>query len=100
MSTSKEDLSAYSESCYELATYIVKLTKREHEVFRAVALTMSFTEAARIVGCTPGTVEQHVYKAMRKLELHTLGAMYLYAVRLKVIPLPSYEEIRKIRGRI
>jgi two-component system, NarL family, response regulator NreC len=58
-----------------------KLTPREREVLRLIALGHTSVEIARRLGLSPRTIETHRARIHRKLELETRAELVRYAMR-------------------
>jgi DNA-binding NarL/FixJ family response regulator len=68
------------------------LTSREREVVQLLAEGKSTKEVAAVLGLSVKTAETHRSNLMRKLHMHSVGALVLYAVRnnlVQVIQPPS-----------
>jgi len=61
------------------------LTSREREVLQHLALGLSTTKIAKILGISPVTVRNHVQKVLEKLDVHTKMAAVAYAYRFGII---------------
>jgi len=70
-----------------------QLTAREREVVQLLAEGKSSKEVAATLGLSVKTAETHRSNIMRKLELHSISALVLYAIQNKIVevagPLPS-----------
>jgi DNA-binding NarL/FixJ family response regulator len=62
-----------------------ELTGREQEVVQLIAEGKSNKEMASQLGISVGTVETHRANIMRKLNLHSVGALVRYAIRNKLV---------------
>jgi DNA-binding NarL/FixJ family response regulator len=61
------------------------LTMREREVVQLLAEGKSTKEVAVILGLSVKTAETHRSNVMRKLELHSVSELVLYAVRNNIV---------------
>lgn len=61
------------------------LTPREREIVQLLAEGKSNKEVATALDMSVKTVETHRANIMRKLELHSLGKLVLYAVRNRIV---------------
>jgi two-component system, NarL family, response regulator NreC len=64
-----------------------KLTPREREVLRLIALGHTSVEIARKLGLSPRTIETHRARIHRKLGLDTRAELVAYAMRHKLLQL-------------
>jgi|SRR5579885_2608667 len=62
-----------------------RLTPREQEILRAIALGKSTKEVAASLGISTKTAETHRINLMRKLDVHSTGELVSYAFRNKLI---------------
>jgi DNA-binding CsgD family transcriptional regulator len=62
-----------------------RLTVRETEVLQLLAEANTSKEVARELGVSVNTVEAHRANIMRKLDLHSVAELVLYAVRNRII---------------
>jgi DNA-binding NarL/FixJ family response regulator len=67
-------------------------TPREVEIIRLLAGGKANKEIAAELGITIRTVETHRAKIMLKLSLHSLAEIVHYAIRRKIVELPSSSE--------
>jgi DNA-binding NarL/FixJ family response regulator len=67
-------------------------TPREVEIIRLLAGGKANKEIAAELGITIRTVETHRAKIMLKLSLHSLAEIVHYAIRQKIVELPSSSE--------
>lgn len=67
----------------------VRLTERELEVLRLVATGMNNREIAKQLFISENTVKNHVRNMLEKLQLHSRMEAVMYAVREKLLELPS-----------
>jgi len=67
-----------------------RLTRREQEVMRRLAEGLSARQAAKRLGISPKTVENHRANIMRKLGLHSTVELVRYAARLGLIDIESW----------
>jgi DNA-binding NarL/FixJ family response regulator len=65
------------------------LTNREREVVQLLAEGKSTREVAEILGLSVKTAETHRSNVMRKLDLHSVSELVLYAVRNNLVHLGS-----------
>jgi DNA-binding NarL/FixJ family response regulator len=85
--------SQYARSC-------LTLTVREKEVLRAIAGGLSNRRISVLFGLTRKTVETHRSNIMRKLDLHSIADMVLYAVRNNILSVDDREiEVYSADGR-
>jgi len=61
------------------------LTNREREVLQLIAEGKTTKEVAVILGCSVKTAETHRSNIMRKLQLHSVSDLVLYAVRNNIV---------------
>ena len=66
-----------------------RLTDRELEVLRLVALGKSNREIAGDLFISENTVKNHVRNILEKLHLHTRMEAVMYAVREKLLDIPG-----------
>ena len=66
-----------------------RLTGRERELIQLLAEGKSTKQAAGTLGMSVKTAETHRSNIMRKLQLHSVSELVLYAVRNRLVPLPS-----------
>jgi two-component system response regulator NreC len=57
------------------------LTRREREVIKLIAEGMKTKEIAAYLSLSPKTVEKHRTNLMRKLDLHSVSAVTVYAIQ-------------------
>lgn len=62
-----------------------RLTAREREIVQLLAEGKSSKEVARALGLSVKTAETHRANIMRKLELHSVSALVLYAVNNNIV---------------
>jgi DNA-binding NarL/FixJ family response regulator len=85
---------------------VLQLSKREREVVQLLAEGKTSKEVASILECAVKTAETHRSNLMRKLNLHSIAELVLYAVRneivnvqlpsvlsVPVVPLPTWVEV-------
>ena len=65
-----------------------RLTPREREVVQLLAEGKSTKEAAVTLGMSVKTAETHRSNIMRKLNLHSISQLVLYAVRNNLVQIP------------
>jgi DNA-binding NarL/FixJ family response regulator len=63
------------------------LTNREREIVRLVAEGKSTREISALLGVSAKTAETHRSNIMRKLKLHSVSELILYAIRNGILPL-------------
>jgi DNA-binding NarL/FixJ family response regulator len=68
------------------------LTIREREVVQLLAEGGSTKEVAKVLGLSVKTAETHRSNLMRKLRLHSLSELVLYAVRNGIVSVPNSQE--------
>jgi len=66
------------------------LTNREREVLQLIAEGKTTKEVASILGCSVKTAETHRSNFMRKLHLHSVSEVVLYAVRNFIIRVDQF----------
>ena len=64
-----------------------RLTTRERELVQLLAEGKSTRQAATQLGMSVKTAETHRSNVMRKLQLHSVSELVLYAVRNKLVRL-------------
>jgi DNA-binding NarL/FixJ family response regulator len=64
----------------------VLLTTRQIEILRGIASGSSNKEIARELGISPKTVDYHRSQLMKRLDLHDIASLTLYAVRHGLFP--------------
>jgi DNA-binding NarL/FixJ family response regulator len=69
-----------------------RTTRREAEVIRLLAEGKANKEIAALLGITVRTVETHRSKIMLKLGFHSLAELIHYAIRHKIVSMPSPSE--------
>jgi DNA-binding NarL/FixJ family response regulator len=62
-----------------------RLTAREREIVQLIAEGKSSKEVASLLGISFKTAETHRANVMRKLEIHTVTELVLYAVRNQIV---------------
>jgi DNA-binding NarL/FixJ family response regulator len=62
------------------------LTNREREIVRLVAEGKSTREISALLGVSAKTAETHRSNIMRKLKLHSVSELILYAIRNGIMP--------------
>jgi len=67
----------------------VQLTPREREIIQLLAEGKSTKEVAVLLGVSVKTAETHRSNIMRKLELHSISDLVLYAVRNNIVPMAT-----------
>jgi DNA-binding CsgD family transcriptional regulator len=68
------------------------LTAREREVVHLLAEGKSTREVAEVLGLSVKTAETHRSNVMRKLDLHSVSELVLYAVRNNLVQLKLGDE--------
>ena len=89
----------------ENPTFHDPLTKRERQVVQLLAEGNSTKQVATVLGLSPKTAETHRANVMRKLNIHSVSHLVLYAVRNNIVqimprtggPLPTPEKIAPLR---
>jgi DNA-binding CsgD family transcriptional regulator len=71
-----------------------KLSPREREVVQLVSEGKASKEVAAILHVTLATAETHRSNIMRKLEIHSIAELVLYAVRNEIIHVHSAAILR------
>lgn len=66
-----------------------RLTRREREVVQLLAEGKTSKEVAVALGMSVKTAETHRSNVMRKLDIHSVSQLVLYAVRNNIIQVPS-----------
>jgi DNA-binding CsgD family transcriptional regulator len=72
------------------------LTTREREVVQLLAEGRSSKEVAAVLGLSVKTAESHRANVMRKLQIHSVGELVLYAVRNQIVQ--ATEPLRQAVG--
>jgi len=70
-----------------------RLTPREREVVQLLAEGKSSKEVAVVLGLSVKTAETHRANIMRKLELHSVSDLVLYAVRNNIVHVARYDAL-------
>jgi DNA-binding CsgD family transcriptional regulator len=65
----------------------VELTKRHKEVVRLLSLGCTVKEAAKILGISPSTVDNHKTAAMARLGTDKLALLTRLAIKLRITKL-------------
>ncbi|MFZ1916848.1 MAG: response regulator transcription factor [Terriglobales bacterium] len=68
-----------------------RLTPREREIVQLLAEGKSSKEVAVVLGLSVKTAETHRSNIMRKLELHSVSDLVLYAVRNNIVQVAQYD---------
>lgn len=63
----------------------VRLTGREADVLRLIALGRSYAQIAEQLGMSVNTVGTHIKNAYRKLEVHSARAAVIRAIELRLL---------------
>ena len=63
----------------------VRLTEREADVLRLIALGRSYAQIAEQLGMSVNTVGTHIKNAYRKLEVHSARAAVIRAIELRLL---------------
>jgi DNA-binding NarL/FixJ family response regulator len=66
------------------------LTSREREVLQLIAEGKTTKEVAVILGCSTKTAETHRSNFMRKLHLHSVSEVVLYAIRNQILRVDQF----------
>jgi DNA-binding NarL/FixJ family response regulator len=72
------------------------LTAREREVVQLLADGKSTREVAEVLGLSVKTAETHRSNVMRKLDLHSVSELVLYAVRNNLVQLGANERLTRL----
>jgi DNA-binding NarL/FixJ family response regulator len=91
------DLAAESYSRFRVdptITGVPKLSPREREVVQLVAEGKSSKDIASTLNMAIKTVDTHRSNVLRKLKLHSVAELVLYAVRNEIIHLPRTDVLR------
>jgi len=67
----------------------VRLTRREAEVLRLIALGRSYAQVADQLGMSVNTVGTHIKNAYRKLDVHSAPAAVMRAIELQLLGVAS-----------
>ncbi|MGB9236190.1 MAG: response regulator transcription factor [Terriglobales bacterium] len=70
-----------------------RLTPREREIVQLLAEGKSSKEVAVVLGLSVKTAETHRSNIMRKLELHSVSDLVLYAVRNNIVHVSQYDAL-------
>jgi len=62
-----------------------RLTPREREILQLIAEGRSSKDIARLLGLSVKTADAHRANIMRKLDLHSVSEVVLYAVRNQIV---------------
>jgi DNA-binding NarL/FixJ family response regulator len=65
------------------------LTPREREIVQLLAEGKSTKEVATVLNLSVKTAETHRSNIMRKLRLHSVGELVLYAIRNNIVQVPK-----------
>ena len=68
---------------------VVRLTARERQVVQLLGEGKSTKEVAIVLGMSVKTAETHRAHIMHKLDLHSITELVLYAVRNRIVQVPS-----------
>jgi DNA-binding NarL/FixJ family response regulator len=68
---------------------IPSLTPREREIVQLLAEGKSTKEVASVLDLSVKTAETHRSNIMRKLKLHSVGELVLYAIRNNIVQVPK-----------
>ena len=71
-----------------------RLTAREREIVQLLAEGKSSKEVAVALGLSVKTAETHRANIMRKLELHSVSALVLYAVQNNIVHVAQSHDLR------
>ncbi len=80
------------------ASRLRDLTAREREIVQLVAEGKSTKEVAVTLGVSVKTAETHRSNLMRKLRLHCVSELVLYAVRNNIVQVPAGEQASSLHG--
>ncbi len=69
--------------------HIPSLTPREREIVQLLAEGKSTKEVASMLDLSVKTAETHRSNIMRKLKLHSVGELVLYAIRNNIVQVPK-----------
>ena len=75
-------------------TKVAKLSPREREVVQLVSEGKASKEVAEILSMTVATAETHRSNILRKLKLHSIAELVLYAVRNEIVHVQSPTVLR------
>lgn len=84
----------------EKSTSVPGLTTREREVTQLLVEGSSTKEVARILGLSVKTAETHRSNIMRKLRLHSVSELVLYAVRNGILWVADSQEYGLIPAQV
>src|SRR5208282_2027022 len=73
---------------------VAKLSPREREVVQLVSEGKASKEVATILSMTVATAETHRSNILRKLKLHSIAELVLYAVRNEIVHVQSPSLLR------
>lgn len=76
------------------------LTPREREIVQLVAEGYCNKELATLLGLAVKTVETHRSNIMRKLNIHNVGELVLYALRNHIIDVPTTDFVLEGQRRL
>ena len=78
----------------------LRLTGREREIVQLIAEGKSSKEIAVALDLSVKTAETHRSNIMRKLELHSVSELVLYAIKNNIVQVPSSygEAVRNVGG--
>ena len=68
---------------------VCHLTARERQIVQLLAEGKSNKEVACMLGISVHTAETHRSNIMRKLKLHSVGELVLYAIRNNIVQVPK-----------
>lgn len=74
---------------HHTAPTIPSLTPREREIVQLLAEGKSTKEVASVLDLSVKTAETHRSNIMRKLKLHSVGELVLYAIRNNIVQVPK-----------
>lgn len=78
-------LSGYLHGTGEKAVNVPRLTSREREIVQLLAEGKSTKEVAAILDLSVKTAETHRSNVMRKLDIHSVSELVIYAIRNNII---------------
>ena len=81
------------------ASILPNLTSREQETLQLLVEGISTKELAVALGVTIRTAETHRSNLMRKLNLHSLSELVLYALRNNILQIPGEHSYGDRRGQ-
>jgi len=76
------------ESCAH-SRYAGLLTPRENEIVKAIVSGMTNRAISKLLAISTSTIETHRSNIMRKLDLHSVPQLVLYALRNNMVPIDN-----------